>query len=533
MSRWRIVIVVALVVLPLLVLAGLGSLWLWQQGLALIAWWPMAGCMMVGYLLGWYWMRSNRLLKPPDFAPPMHWTDRDKQAWTLVEARAKAGEKVQSADMLMDPAFYQKTAEELALQLAQFYYPGTKDYIGRLTVPELLAVGELVAHDLAEMVDQYVPGSHVMTINDWKRAKKALDWVPAATNAYWLVSAIVNPLNTALRYAASQAGLASAWQMLQQNVVLWFYTAFVHRLGTYLIELNSGRLRVGATRYRELLRQLKPIDGQPVRPGMPVEPPPVVKAEANKAQPGETGPEARRITVTLFGQVKAGKSSLVNALLGDQRAITDVLPATAEIARYELQPPGVGSRLVLLDTVGYGHEGPKADQVRVTQNAVRESDVLLLVMHAKNPGRAADLKMLQELRQWLERNPQLKRPPLVGVVTHIDLLSPVMEWSPPYDWREAKRSKEQQIQRCLAAVQEQLGPFLDALVPVCAAPGKVYGIDEELLPVLTQKLDEAHAVAMLRCLKAETDTGKVRKVFDQLLTAGRQALKIAWEQMSK
>ncbi len=41
-------------------------------------------------------------------------------------------------------------------------------------------------------------------------------------------------------------------------LLVWFYTAYVHRLGTYLIELNSGRLRIGAVRYRELMQSAIP-----------------------------------------------------------------------------------------------------------------------------------------------------------------------------------------------------------------------------------------------------------------------------------
>src|SRR5262249_14962617 len=158
------------------------------------------------------------------------------------------------------------------------------------------------------------------------------------------------------------------------------------------------------------------------------------KAEATAAPQTGQPPEVSAVTVTLFGQVKVGKSSLINALLGEQLAKTDVLPATATIARYELRPPEVDSKLVLLDTVGYAHAGPKADQLQWTEAAVRESDLLLLVLHARTPARAADLSMLQQLRQWLDKNPELKRPPIVAVVTHIDLLSPAMEWAPPYDW---------------------------------------------------------------------------------------------------
>src|SRR5262249_2648974 len=130
---------------------------------------------------------------------------------------------------------------------------------------------------------------------------------------------------------------------------------------------------------------------------------------------------------------------------------------------------------------------------------------------------------------WFTSRPDLKRPPILAVVTHIDLLSPAMEWAPPYDWQRPQRPKEHQIAQALAAVQEQLGDYLLGAVPVCVAPGKVYGIEEWFMPALTEFLDEAHAVALLRCLKAEFDAAKVRKVFQQLLAAGKEAVKVLWK----
>jgi hypothetical protein len=237
--------------------------------------------------------------------------------------------------------------------------------------------------------------------------------------------------------------------------------------------------------------------------------------------------------VTLLGQVKAGKSSLVNALLSEQQARTDVLPATSDVERYELKTPGIPTKLVLLDTVGYGHAGPRADQVPATRDAARQSDLLLLVLHARNPARQADLLMLEDLRDWFAAHPDLKKPPLLAVVTHIDLLSPSMEWAPPYDWQRPKRPKEQNIHDAVAAVRQALGEFVSGAVPVCTAAGKVYGIDEWLLPAVAERLDEAHGVALLRCLRGEVDTGKVRKVFQQLLAVAREAARIAWQKMNQ
>src|SRR5262249_25421767 len=159
-------------------------------------------------------------------------TDRDQQAMRLVEARAKAGVQL-TPEQLSDLNFYLKTAEETALELARFYHPGAQDPVGSLTIPEVLAVVELAAHDLAERVDKYLPAGHLLTIKDWMRAKQMADWAPAASNAYWIVSALFDPLSAGLRFVASRLGMTTSSQQLQRYLLLWFYTLYVERVGTY------------------------------------------------------------------------------------------------------------------------------------------------------------------------------------------------------------------------------------------------------------------------------------------------------------
>jgi hypothetical protein len=71
------------------------------------------------------------------------------------------------------------------------------------------------------------------------------------------------------------------------------------------------------------------------------------------------------------------------------------------------------------------------------------------------------------------------------------------------------------------------------VVPVCTAPGKGSGIQEELLPAIVGLLDQAHAVAFLRCLKAEIDTGKARRVFTQMLAVGKGFLQVFGHEVGK
>jgi predicted GTPase len=459
--------------------------------------------------LGWYWARKQSLLRPPEFTAPVASTERDQQAWKLVEERAKEASKI-PPDNFLEFQFYVSTAQEMALELARAYHPRATDPVGKLTIPEMLAVAELAAHDLAELVDQYLPGGHLLTINHLRQARQAAEWYQTASKVYWLVAGVFSPVKTGLRYAASQLGVSRPWQLLQENLLLWFYTAYIHRVGAYLIELNSGRLRVGVKRYRELV-QGQTVDGQSAPP------------EAGTTE------QVRPVTITVMGQVKAGKSSFINALLGEQQAQTDVLPMTSEITRYQLQPAGIPARFVLLDTVGYGHTGPREDQLKATAEAAQQSDLVCLVLHARNPARQADMELLAALQRWFRSRPHLKMPPILAILTHIDLLSPAMEWAPPYHWDRPERPKEKQIQEAHATVHEQLGQYLVGCVPVCTAPGKIYGIEEWYLPTVLELLDEAQGVALLRCLRAEADAGKVRKVFQQLLAVGQQLGYQLWQ----
>ncbi len=302
-------------------------------------------------------------------------------------------------------------------------------------------------------------------------------------------------------------------ELFQQNVILWFYSAYVRDVGFYLIELYSGRLKVGTQRYRELMQE---HGREPGEPAVVVEP-----DRATEESPSKPA----GVSIALIGQVKAGKSSLINALLGERTAATDVLPLTSEVTRYDLAAPGVPTRLALLDTAGYGRGGPDADNLEETATAVQGADLLLLVTHARNPARKADADFYARLRQWFRDRPQLRFPPVLVALTHVDLLTPAMEWSPPYDWANGARLKERSMAEAVATARESF-PDVSGLVPCCTAAGKEWNVREEMLPEIVALLGEAKAVAFLRCLHAEADEGKIRKVFSQLWAAGRKALEL-------
>jgi tRNA modification GTPase len=89
------------------------------------------------------------------------------------------------------------------------------------------------------------------------------------------------------------------------------------------------------------------------------------------------------ITVALVGPPNAGKSSLLNALLGHDRAIVSPLPGTTrDVVEGTIAVAGVPVRL--LDTAGLDapRDAIEAEGIRRSRLAMDESDLLLVVLDA-------------------------------------------------------------------------------------------------------------------------------------------------------
>jgi predicted GTPase len=524
--QFRIAVVTLLALAPVVFLAGVGMYHLWDRGWSFTAYWPMAVCWLAAYLLGRYWTR-RRPAAATSRPTPEYWTDRDQAAWKIVETHAGAVPAL-TAEQFGDLNRYAADAQELALQVARVYKPSAADPFGHLTLPEILACGELVAHDLTALVNKYVPASHLLTVGDLKRirdtADQAAEWYPRLRNLYWIASAVFNPVKTGMQVVATKAGLGPAFAGFQQNLMVWFYTAYLKELGRHLIELNSGRLKVGAKRYQELMALHKE---PPVNEASGGRQPPEVE-QADTSRP----PEAPPVTLAIVGPVKAGKSSLVNALLGEQRAGTDVLPLTPGATKYTLKQPGRPT-FTLLDTAGFGNDGASEADVKAAVEAARQADVMLLVVPARSAARRPESEFLDRVRSALAALPNLRMPPVLVVLSHVDLLSPVMEWSPPYDWRAGTRPKEDQLREAIQAATEQFADRAATVVPVCTAPGKEMGVKDELLPAVVAFLGEARGVSLLRALHVEATADQTKRVVNQVLNAGGQLLKAWWETTKK
>jgi predicted GTPase len=544
MSLWQPVVLLILLALPVAGLGAAGAYLLWERGWFFWAWLPLPLCWGLAFLLARVW-KVNYGLKPAEGPLRDHWTDRDAQVWNgFVAGRIAKAREIDPAEFAR-PDVYQKAVREMADEIARFYHPKTSDPFGSLTVPEIVACAQLISEDMAEMVDRYVPAGHLLTIDRWRTVAKFPDWYDKGAKLYYAVWAFFNPVGAITRYAASQIGMAPAMNELKGNVVGWFYSEFIKRTGAYLIELNSGRLRVGARRWRELTggragppsEELAPVPAA-VSPAPGTAAPTAAAPKAEPAAGGKPSPSADGpktdgetdgqggLTVAVVGQVKAGKSSLINALVGRQAAAVDVTPLPHGVTRHSFRPAEGWDTLTMLDTHGYADAGSAADRLPETFEAVQGADLTLLVMDALNAARDPDARFLESMDAWFAARPHLKRPAVLGVLTHVDGLSPAMEWSPPYDgWADESpaRPKERSIREAVGYVRETLGPRVAGVVPCCPSPeaggGSAWGVSEAVVPSLAGLLPRARGVSLVRTLHAEADAGRVGRLFGQLTNA--------------
>ena len=501
----RTIVIASLLLFPVLVYIGFGAYALWQTGLFRWTWWIIPVTWVGVYIVSNLWRKPTRQVDPID--APKHWTPVDEAATRIVQNQQTKVDDLEP-EQLTDLQFYVKSAQELAKNLSRHYHPDSQETISSLTVVEILAAIRLAVDDIEDWFQDAVPGSHLVTIKQWKMLGKAPKWVQRASDAGWLASLVWNPLNAA-RYVTSKLTLAPITDELKSEILAAVYLRFIRHIGFYLIEMNSGRLRRGALRYRQTFGA-KSQNGEP-----PAEsPPPQI--------------EPKSVTIALIGQVKAGKSSLVNALIGKRETVTDVLPATRLVSRHQLNVPDSNESVTLLDTPGYADAGATKTEARELQNAVQEADVLVLVVDAHSPARSADVEVVEQIKAFYEENRRLKPPPMVVCLSHIDLLSPMMEWNPPYDWETPNSPKEESIRDAIAANESVFGDAASAYVPVCTdnERGRTYNVETGLISTISSLVDDGKAVGLVKAYEADLDRDRWSTLLDQLKNSGTTMLNL-------
>lgn len=126
-------------------------------------------------------------------------------------------------------------------------------------------------------------------------------------------------------------------------------------------------------------------------------------------------PAAQRLHIALYGRRNAGKSSLINALTGQQVAlVSPVAGTTADPVKKAMELHPIGP-VLFIDTAGYDDEGELGQlRVEATRDTLTRADVALLVI-AGEPSQE-DLGWAQQLKA--------QNTPFLVVQTKGDLMPP-------------------------------------------------------------------------------------------------------------
>lgn len=500
LKNWRALVLVVLLVAPVLAYIGLGALWLMERGWLLVAGslWVAAG-MLFAFLASRWTKSTHPLLPPLDWDAPQTFTAFDRKAWEIVESEADQGETV-PLEALSEVDIYIETTRRLSRRLATHYHPLAGDPFGHVPIVEFLTAMELAAEDLNSLCRQ-VPGGDMVTAGHWKQAVQVAGYLQRANDIYSYLLPIFSPVTGLVRLGTQQWMVKPAWKNMQQNLLRWFYRAFVNRLGMHLIELYSGRLAIGTEQYRKLTRKTAKV---------------VQKVDAEMAS----------LVVAVAGARDSGKTRLIQTL--EQARAGDLSLVKAHLEANGLDPSLIGrltsARFVEISGYTQNSAGESARDRATRREAVEEAveaDLLILVIDGRRDSNAGDVAFAQAWDRWYIEHPRLEIPPALAVVTMADSPAFGGEWKPPYNWTKGAGSREATVRARVESLRSALPPTISEVLAVGLAETSPFGIVELVLPSLATQLHRAERTALIRHLHRVSTRSKASRLVAQVGQQGR------------
>lgn len=465
--------IVALLAVPVLSLLGFGFLWLWQSNLALI--WSVlaAACAGLAWLISAkpfaqiksHEPESKKLAESP---PEPDWSPQDEAAWAKVCALAREIEPDQLKTQEGLIAQAQRTVE----LVARHYHPNAEDAYWRFTLPELLLLTENAAAGLRRTLHEQVPLSDQLRVSEirWIYGwAPTVQWAKRIWDSWRVGRTVINPMG-ALAAEIRERIVNEVSSQGKQWVQGRLTQLFIEEIGRSAIDLYSGKLRETPSELSQRIsyetKHADLTDGQMSEP----------------------------LRIIVAGQTGVGKSSLINALLGEVRAAVDVLPTSEGYCEYRLERDDAS--LIHLVDVPAAAISPQNLETFFTK--AQGSDLIAWVCAADRADRAADRTVLDALHDHFAQRPERLPPDIVFAATHVDRLRPVREWDPPYNIQTPSSEKAMSIRRAVDAIAGDLEVSSEDIIPVrLDEPSHYYNLDV-LWAHLVEHLPEARKARLIR-----------------------------------
>jgi GTP-binding protein EngB required for normal cell division len=469
-------VAILLLVVPYCIVFGVGSVWMWKNG------WGWFWALGTGLptiisfaLLEW----ARRIFFPKAVDLPHPPTTSTPTGGTAKQAIQNISQRLQAENPPLDqPEVLEKTIRDVLEQVldvvAKQYYPEAEHPVLQVPLVHIAGVVELVARDFRQMFAENVPGGNQLTLSQlygWKK-KGELGW---QIGLYlWQLNRIrrlcMRPGTAIVQEIQDHCGQNVAGKSLD-GLKRWAIDYCVTKTGDYAIQLYSGDF-IRDEEYR-----------------------PRISLPASGALFDQ-----EPLQVLVIGQVKAGKSSLINALIGKPEAPVDAVPLTDRVDLYECEPGGLAP-MILRDTPGYGDVGGKNPWDSLAHE-IQQCDLLIMVCTAQSAARKADRDLLQKIHAYYQQHPKLSMPPVVYVVTHID------------------RVGESLTSELAMVVAEDLDVAPPEIAVVCTAAGQTSHLDR-VLAAIQANLTEAQRLKCCRCIRQIRQEQDDDKVLRQILNGLR------------
>lgn len=357
-----------------------------------------------------------------------------------------------------DGALFWQRCLALVTSVSQVYHPEVKRPLLNIYVPEAYGLirgtvddTDRVMQKLSPVLSQVSIGQMVEGVEMYRKLEPSAKRVIKAINwAQW----VLNPAAAIARQTSSKY-TGQANQQILLNLSNMLRESLLRNLAQQAVALYGGGAKV----------TFETITAEAAEPAIAQAKTQTIQEILERAEPVEAV-EQKPINILLVGRTGAGKSSVINTLFSADKATVDVLPSTDKIQSYQWQiqaAPGTennaSERLILWDTPGY-EQVEREDLREQVIDYASEADLLLLVTPALDPALQVDADFLQDMRSAVSDLP------IIAIVSQVDKLRPIREWSPPYHWQTGSWPKETSIREAVNYRAEKLGEYCEQVLPL-------------------------------------------------------------------
>ena len=437
--RWQGLLALLLIALPVLATSILGIVWLAEHQLLL----PFViGVVGIGITITAFrflirlWVAQDGVADSDPELPHVEaeadWTVGERAAFDAAcdLIRSDAGD----APWVDIPVQVQRVLETVVGSLS-----GGKRGEMDFTVPEALLLAEQVASRSRYIIRRYVPFSDQVPVS-WalwviRHQDRVLLAGKAGKFGWRMLRFWANPAQAVIQ-EVGDLSRGTAINLLSEKLQRETRCLLLEEVAHAAVQLYSGRLRFSDA---ELLQIELESSG---------------RDRLGAATPDEP------IRVLVVGQVSSGKSSLVNALLGEDKAETDVARVTDRMTTYDAVVADIPYLIVDIE----GLDGSIKVLERVA-NEMMDADLVLWAIRADRPARGPDAALREVIDSRIVATPERRFAPVVTVMTFADRIVPAQNLP------EGALNALQRI--CMQEAATSIAADLSCLLPIpvrCESP---------------------------------------------------------------